>query len=964
MVLISGININYPNNMKTSAISASLIILAQMWTYGQEISDGNVFPEYNPTPQTFSMISRGDIDFNLNTGTYSISIPIYTYEDPDFSFPIVLRYDSDGFRPGTQTGIVGLNWTLATGGTISREIRGFDDLKSLGYAHKTIRKTPDETYRLQYSVSHHNDRTDVIIDQTGHETSPDLFHFNFMGHSGSFTYDENNRIKVFGTTGASGLYSIEYDSLTDCFHISTGDGYEYWFGEWASNNEKSLDHNSVPDIYSMRIQETSTVSWLLSRVKAPNGRQVVIDYISGRSNMSIPVNGDHVFTSFTSRYYITSIEPLKKEYYKSASMVYTSLMTGISVKETDGRMFKVAEFDYSQREYSEAEDGEKFEYRRLAVALDKLDRIRIYSRDGILKEASLSYEYLCNSRLALKEIRISDSGSYIMRYNSTDKMPGISSNSIDFWGYYNGKDNFEYQLWPTTVTLPYYDEKVNSVFRNPDWHFSIAGTLRRITYPTGGYTDFEYEPHMAYKIIQRVHDATLVYDDDPPFELGQKLDPFIPAPYICKVVLGSEECGGVRIKRITHHDNTGNSFWREYEYKIPGKDRSSGMIMKFNRFFTKMLGDKPVYNQYINFPGNGFDKYHILYSAVTERFPDGSSKTYRYSNYLDYPDEFSVHRKSHTPDYTDDRNYMTFLDNILREPDSRHYRRGELISEETVDRQGRALSRAEYTYGDSDSSYVAFIVGSGQYWWSARRFTCDRKMTGLKRTEFIYNLDSTDCRQITTVSEIKYNKKGQVTLRKTTDSTGTEGNAVYTLYCRDSGQYIDDSRFPSNIYTEIKTRIHNGNEYITGRKDYRYTGSSISQPENPAPKEMISWSVVPQKYEGSESKIFNAFLEGHRDTLKIEYGNLFRPVMATTIPGGSYVKYIWDNDMTHIVSKEQDDPDNTFRFAWKDMVGLTGITYPSGQSAGYIYDNRNRISYETDSDSEPIIKYEYHLVNE
>lgn len=469
---------------------------------------------------------------------------------------------------------------------------------------------------------------------------------------------------------------------------------------------------------------------------------------------------------------------------------------------------------------------------------------------------------------------------------------------------------------------------------------------------------------MAYKIIQRVHNATLVSDDDPPIELGQKLDPFIPAPYICKVVLGSEECGGVRIKRITHHDNTGNSFWREYEYKIPGKDRSSGMIMKFNRFFAKMLGNVPVYNPYLHFPGNGFDKYHILYSAVTERFPDGSSKTYRYSNYLDFPDEFSAHRKSHTPDYTDDRNYMTFLDNILREPDSRHYRRGELISEETVDRQGRALSRAEYTYGDSDSSYVAFIVGSGQYWWSARRFTCDRRMTRMKHTEFIYNLDSTDCRQITTVSEIKYNKKGQVTLRKTTDSTGTEGNAVYTLYCSGIGLDIDDSRFPSNIYTEIKTRIHNGNEYITGRKDYRYTGSSNSQPENPAPKEMISWSVVPQIYEGSESKIFNAFLEGHRDTLKIEYGNLFRPVMATTTPGGSYVKYIWDNDMTHIVSKEQDDPDNTFRFAWKDMVGLTGITYPSGQSAGYIYDNRNRISYETDSDSEPIIKYEYHLVNE
>ena len=43
------------------------------------------------------------------------------------------------------------------------------------------------------------------------ETESDIYHFNFMGHSGSFVYNGRREVCVFNTNGRHGTYKIEYN---------------------------------------------------------------------------------------------------------------------------------------------------------------------------------------------------------------------------------------------------------------------------------------------------------------------------------------------------------------------------------------------------------------------------------------------------------------------------------------------------------------------------------------------------------------------------------------------------------------------------------------------------------------------------------------------------------------------------------------------------------------------------------
>lgn len=85
---------------------------------------------YIPTPQTWAFIKYGNSPVDYYTGTAQVNVPIYDYADNDFQFSISAGYASTGFMPQRQTGILGLNWFLNCGGSITREIKGFPDDKA------------------------------------------------------------------------------------------------------------------------------------------------------------------------------------------------------------------------------------------------------------------------------------------------------------------------------------------------------------------------------------------------------------------------------------------------------------------------------------------------------------------------------------------------------------------------------------------------------------------------------------------------------------------------------------------------------------------------------------------------------------------------------------------------------------------------------------------------------------------
>lgn len=96
--------------------------------------------------------------------------------------------------------------------------------------------------------------------------------------------------------------------------------------------------------------------------------------------------------------------------------------------------------------------------------------------------------------------------AYEFSYYPTD-LPCKASAAIDYWGYYNGKENRKdnyHTLIPRGINQKNYDgifsfpdEYLQQVGANrlADANSMKAGMLTYIHYPTGGVTTFEYEPH-------------------------------------------------------------------------------------------------------------------------------------------------------------------------------------------------------------------------------------------------------------------------------------------------------------------------------------------------------------------------------------------------------------------------------------------------------------------------------------
>lgn len=145
---------------------------------------------YVPTPQTWAFMRYGNTPVDYYTGTARVDVPLCTYADNDFDLRLTAGYASTGFQPQRQTSILGLNWFLSCGGSITREIRGHADDMTYGcggfIVDSDIKVDDKALFELQeIALSESRDR----FVARGVETESDVYHFNFMGHAGTFHFN-------------------------------------------------------------------------------------------------------------------------------------------------------------------------------------------------------------------------------------------------------------------------------------------------------------------------------------------------------------------------------------------------------------------------------------------------------------------------------------------------------------------------------------------------------------------------------------------------------------------------------------------------------------------------------------------------------------------------------------------------------------------------------------------------------
>ena len=246
--------------MKKIHLIVLLALLCGHWCLGQEVKPGQ-------QAQGYLSGKHGTVD--RSTGIFHYSVPLYTVGTGDFSVGLSADYAAKGVKKEDVPGLLGYNWTLNTGGIVTRTVRGgIPDEKVLG---GYLFDFPQGTGDLPITA----------INQRTVDGESDIFTAVFNGRSVSFVLEpnEDRRIRALPLekTGVR-IEAIDSTSFDDGWVVTDEMGNKYFFtvAEWSKDvlvEDGNSNGSSRNDSYIS--------SWHLSRIEPHNGLPVVYSYEEG-----------------------------------------------------------------------------------------------------------------------------------------------------------------------------------------------------------------------------------------------------------------------------------------------------------------------------------------------------------------------------------------------------------------------------------------------------------------------------------------------------------------------------------------------------------------------------------------------------------------------------------------------------------------------------------------------------------
>ena len=482
-----------------------------------------------PSPNAAALGDYGKVPVGLFTGTVEQNIPLYTIKTGDYSLPISLNYRSNGTRVSDLGSNVGLGWVLNAGGVITRTLN--DKVDEYGSTRLVLPQPVDmnspsmKTFLLQATSG------DNVSD-----AGPDIFSFNFGRYSGRFylTGDpvakdmqavliEPSPLKI---EFLSDFYSNLVNSVQ--IRITDPDGIVYVFGGTnAIEKTFSRTYNSGNTAESFT-SPTIKSSWYLTNITLLNGEEINFSYtqaggVAGvvyEAGISQEANSSLFFSPNGIMDYEKAWHPNPK-----ISLVTTA---GYKLSEINWRNGKIT-LDYSARFTGGTTNLEKINTLKIYTrTASRTDLNKQYGFEYLTADAAPAYNnpktngsFLENSkRLFLTDlVSLSPTGTELNRYRfdyfNTAELPNRFSYAQDYWGYFNGRgtntdlvtndlskyNSDNYPNSPFTadhIRLAFSDAGGN---KEADPVYSQKGMLQKITYPTGGYSSLNYEPHSISRTI-------------------------------------------------------------------------------------------------------------------------------------------------------------------------------------------------------------------------------------------------------------------------------------------------------------------------------------------------------------------------------------------------------------------------------------------------------------------------------
>ncbi len=313
---------------------------------------------------------------------------------------------------------------------------------------------------------------------------------------------------------------------------------------------------------------------------------------------------------------------------------------------------------------------EEFESRRdtatLGLRWRKLDAIRIAR-----EVAYNSYDCFLSVKMTYNENRISETERlnltkldfeyrhdsynnlrpeycYEFKYNDFQSLPPYMSRKTDHWGYYNGNSH----------NLNIIDQER----RNANFTYLKTGMLTGVKYPTGGYSEFEYEPHTYTKTL-----------------INMRQD----------IENSSGIAGGLRIAKIKNF-NGEKTITKRYEYQKGILTQKPKYIFKWSYGNTTTFINNSISSI---IPLSNYFGSHICYPDVVEYINDASRNGKIHYSFLSWNDVKDELPERHCPGPSINFSETDFM-------------RGKLKGKYTYSTEGIKES-VEYTYRQDETSFLS-----------------------------------------------------------------------------------------------------------------------------------------------------------------------------------------------------------------------------------------------------------------
>ncbi|MCQ2243784.1 MAG: hypothetical protein MJZ32_05950 [Bacteroidaceae bacterium] len=904
--------------MAISLSHRKLVALLALISMGTAIF-GQVAPVNNvSSPEVASLGLYGNIPVSLSTGTPNISVPLHEFNIGKYSLSMDANYHLADVKPDNQGGTLGIGWSLAVGGYITRTVRGdADELCGTdGVAHGYYSNAYRQPAVLQSGYGH---ILENVYGNNYYELTPDEFSFNFCGYSGNFYYspdgwkvasDDDIKVEFDEASGFLSFndlrspignengYRIRGDNnrFFNRFTLITPDGTRYVFGG------KNATEYSV-DYYGREKSYLTATSWKLSEIHTLDNRVVRFYYDTTQllydiryvpqfiRAVNIPEGYNGVYARCVEGYNAYSghlVFPVALE------RIETENETATFTYEADGyygcRIFEKALYN-ANRNPNESLDPYH------SYILPYTDYFVFTGHQGAYWNDHDAYMALRSrfKRYHLNRIDISnghrDSTSILMCYTSSGrpsseespirkKLSSIStvfhsnaeSSSYSYIFGYNAP--YDYGSYNSGEMYARYDAddwgyangNVVSLSTTPTFAAKFpngtttkAETLKSLTFPTGGKVTFEYELHNYSKKVTPNHSLTDSYGT----------------------------AGGLRVSKQTMYDNGGQiQSIKEYRYVknltsgsssgILSNEKHKTMTISFGNSSSSISAEFKSEGGYM-MPTTNLNAPDVSYSTVYEinKDPQGNVVDYTRYDFSNFDaDIYGNEHKDTTALYSSSNStcYSPYTSNSLE--------RGKLLAETVFSHTNDTVARTMHQYKLTNHAplktiYQQHLVIRATY------SAIDGYVGWVTNTHLHRYLlaKDTECKysgnQRLYTKETTYSYDSHKMLAKKTEKTSRSQDVVtdyrYTSGAPDSISFISKNIL-SLPYSE--TRRFQGNVWLS-QNNYSFLNNSI-------PYISSNVSVTPSGVSTTNYQV----------TRVDDKGNPLEAVF----PDNTYCTYLWSNN--------------------------------------------------------------------